>query len=350
MFVSRILAVLALVAWGADLCSAAEPIPPTLVRLNRPTGTLGEVLKDVALQSGLSVDATAFDPAAACAVTFEGIPLWNALESIAEKIQARIALGQNGRSVSLVKRNGPAAVSSVDGAFRIVVKQVQSKLDFESGKSVVEVTLDIHWELRLPVFRIDAQPTITAASADAGTPKANTSRAKTPPRGRMYTTVVRLEGIPRSATVIRELNGIVIVTATPRMLRFEFVDLSGSSPVTLAAQEGVTATLKPLQKLDRLWEIPIELKYPALPEFESFESWVTENRLQLISPTGKTLEGGEPDVPELGRKVSAVYRVSGDAAKNGLLADRKGWSAVYFTPAPLVEFEVRFRLKDIPLP
>ena len=32
------------------------------------------------------------------------------------------------------------------------------------------------------------------------------------------------------------------------------------------------------------------------------------------------------------------------------VANPKGWQLVYETPAPLVEFPVRFELKDIPLP
>ncbi len=329
---------------------AGEPIPATLVKLNRPTGNLGEVLKEFTVQTGVVVDASAFDPATPCGVDFDGTSLWKALEFIAEKARARIVLGQNGRRVSLVKSSGRRVPSSVDGAFRVVVKEVQCKTDFESGKSVVDVVLDIHWEPRIPVFRIDSQPSITALSADAGAPKTVTARAKTPPNGRSFTTAVRIEGIPRSATVIRQLAGEFTVTATPRMLRFDFPDLMNPKAIALPEQSGVIAALKPIQKLDNSWEFPVELTYPARPEFESFESWVTENRLQLIDPTGRAVEPADFDIPDQGRRVSALYRFPAEPAKHGIPANRKGWTAVYYAPAPLVEFSVKFDLKDIPLP
>jgi hypothetical protein len=43
--------------------------------------------------------------------------------------------------------------------------------------------------------------------------------------------------------------------------------------------------------------------------------------------------------------VVAVYRFAGSA-----LTSPKGWTLTYETPATLVEFPVRFELKDIPLP
>ena len=95
------------------------------------------------------------------------------------------------------------------------------------------------------------------------------------------------------------------------------------------------------------WEVELEVTYPPLPEFESFESWVTENRLQLVSPAGKAFETTDYDFPEQGRKLVAVYRFPANGPQ---LGDRKGWSAVYRTPAPLVEFPVRFDLREIPLP
>jgi len=346
----RIATILLGVALPTFAIRAADPIPPTIVKVNRPKGTLGEVLKDFTAQTGIVVDASTLEPTTPCDLDLNGTPLWNALELIAEKAKARIVIEQNGRGISLVKQTGPKAISSVDGAFRVVVKQVNKKLDFESWKVVTDVTLDIHWEPRIPVFRIESQPTISTVTTDAGDPKATTSRAKTPPGGKTYTTTVRLEGIPKPANAITELSGQFLVTAAPRMLRFDFPDLMNPKALALPEQSGVKATLKPVQKFDGYWEFPVEVNYPALPEFESFESWVSENRWQLIDPNGRTHEPVDFDIPEQGLRLSTVYRFPAEPAKNGVPAVRKGWSAVYYTPAPLVEFSVKFRLKDIPLP
>jgi hypothetical protein len=132
------------------------------------------------------------------------------------------------------------------------------------------------------------------------------------------------------------------------MLPFVFDDLARPRPIRPPAQEGVTVALRRFEKADDRWEAELELLYPPdQPKFESFETWVTENRARLIAPDkAKVLEPLDYDVPEQGgRRVVAVYRFPGKA-----IADRKGWSLVYETPAPLVEFPIRFDLKDIPLP
>ena len=55
-----------------------------------------------------------------------------------------------------------------------------------------------------------------------------------------------------------------------------------------------------------------------------------------------------PEQPS-GRRAVATYGFKEDAAK-GLNPAGKGWSLVYETPAPLVEFKVPFVLENIPLP
>ena len=109
----------------------------------------------------------------------------------------------------------------------------------------------------------------------------------------------------------------------------------------------MSAVLRRFEKVGDLWEAELELTYPpAGPEFESFESWVTQNRARLSAPDrSRVFEPVNEDVPEAGRRVVAVYRFKGVEP-----GSRKGWSLVYETPAPLVEFPVRFDLKDIPLP
>ena len=49
-------------------------------------------------------------------------------------------------------------------------------------------------------------------------------------------------------------------------------------------------------------------------------------------------------------RARATYRFLTAGGKGPNLSDRKGWRLVYETPAPLVEFPVRFELKDIRLP
>lgn len=323
---------------------AGPTIPPRTFTLSKPDATLGTVLGEIRTQTGLAVDAPGLGgthfPAA-----FDKMPFWAAVEQLAAKTGTRIALSQQGREIALVKRTGLQAPSSVDGPFRVVVKQVQPRIDFETGKTFTEVTLAVHWEPRFPVFRIDSEPTITAVADDRGSPLAPvTAKARTAPGGFLYTTTVRVEGVPRDAKKLTRLAGTFTVTAAERMLPFAF-DVGGKP--SAQEQEGVTVTLRRFEKVDDRWEAELELTYPpGQPAFESFESWVTQNRARLVGPDkAKALEPTDYDVPEQGRRVVAVYRFSGSA-----IASPKGWTLTYETPAPLVEFPVRFELKDIPLP
>jgi hypothetical protein len=322
-------------------------IPPKTVTLNKPDATLADVLGEFRKQTGLAADAPGLDASTPCPAAFHRTPFWSAVGQVAEKTGTRIALGKQGKEIALVKRTGPPAPSSVDGPFRVAVRLMQPRIDFETGKTFTEVTLDVHWEPRFPVFRIDSEPTVTAIADDKGSKLTPiTAKAKTPPGGFLYTTTVRIEGVPRSATKLTKLAGTFTVTASERMLPFAF-DLGAKLPIVPPPQEGVTAALKRFEKVDDRWEAELELTYPpGQPQFESFESWVTENRARLVAPNkAKSLDPTDYDVPEQGRRVVAVYRFPGNA-----LADRKGWTLVYDTPAPLVEFPVRFELRDIPLP
>jgi hypothetical protein len=322
-------------------------IPPRTLTLSKPDATPSDVLGELRKQTGLTVDALGLDPNSRFHATFDKTPFWSAVEQVAAETGTRVALGRQGREITLVKRTGPPAPSAVDGPFRVAVRQVQTRTDFQTGRTVAEVTLDIHWEPRFPVFRLDSEPTITAVADDTGrklTPI--TAKARTPPGGFLYTTTVRIEGVPRSATKLTRLAGTFTVTATERMLPFVF-ELGANLPAAPPAQEGVAATLRRFERADDRWEAELELTYPpGQPVFESFESWVTENRARLVGPDrAKTLDPTDYDIPEQGRRVVAVYRFSGAA-----LANPRGWSLVYETPAPLVEFPVRFELMDIPLP
>jgi hypothetical protein len=328
-------------------------IPPKTVTLPTKNPTLTDILKALPAQTGLAVDAAGLDLAAQGPGGLNQVPFWTALEQVAAKAGARITLGNHGRRISLVKRSGPPPPSSVSGPFRVVVRQVRPTLDLETGLTFTELTLDLHWEPRFPVFRIDSQPTLTAIEDDRNSKlTALTARSRTPPTGAQFTTSIRIHGVPRSATKLNRVSGSFTVTASPRMLAFTFPDLAGSFPMpgTLPAGETenrVRVVLRRFEKVGDLWEAEFELTYPpAGPEFESFESWITENRARLVTPDrSRTLNPVDEDVPETGRRTVAIYRFKGVDPGN-----RAGWSLVYETPAPLVEFPVRFDLKEIPLP
>ena len=338
---------------GFDRPLFAQPtIAPKVVTLTRTQAPLGEILREITTQTGLSVELVTGNPKPAIDVKYDRVPLWTALEDIAAKTSSRITLGKDGRRITLTTPPIVRSISAVDGPFRIVVNHVTSRIDLETGATITEVTLDCHWEPRLPVFRIDSEPTITTVTDDRGTKLTVTpNKAKVPPRGSHYTTVVRIPNVPRSATKLTNLSGSFTVTAAEKMLSFRFTDLLPTTPQT-QDQTGVKVTLLPIKKVSGRWDVPLELNYPPTKiEFESYESalWLTENRLQLVSPTGQTYAPVNDDTRETPTKAFVTYRYL-DTAKGPPFADRKGWSILYDTPSPLVEFLIKFDLRDVPLP
>ena len=243
----------------------------------------------------------------------------------------------------------------------------RNRRDFDTGRGVTEVTLEVDWEPRLPVFRIDGEPRGEYGAGRLGGGPGLAAQqfgqemapaaGKAAVSGSTFTSVVRLPAIARSEGAGRasgqiytidsiSIRGDFTVTAAAKMLQFRVPDCA--TPTTLS-QEGVTFTALPWKRIGDRWDVPVELTYPASKvEFESFESgaWLSRNRLQLIDAAGKPREPMNEDWREAGPKTTAFYRFP--AAQ--LPADRKGWAMLYETPGPLVEFPVRFTLNDIPLP
>jgi hypothetical protein len=168
--------------------------------------------------------------------------------------------------------------------------------------------------------------------------------------GYAHTTTVRLNGLSRRSGKIAALSGEYTVTASPRMLPFRFDDLA-KLPAE-QRQDGVTVKLVRFAREEDRWEAEFDLAYPAgQPEFESFESWASGNVLKLVSPgRGQVYAPDNFDLTEGSRRVRSTYRFRSAGGKGPEITDPKGWRLVYETPAPLVEFPVRFEFKDIPLP
>jgi hypothetical protein len=331
------------------------PIAPTIVKVNEPDGKLAQVMKQINLRSGMPVTFPESAAKEDCPVTYaSGAPFWEVLESVADRTGQRIVLHDHGRKIALEPRGKSREISCVTGPFRVVAREVIGRNLLDLGLSYYEVRMDLHWEPRFPVFRIDTRPKVTQATDDRGIvlglpPTAGrTQLAGTA----MHETSVRLTGLTRESRKIGILAGEFTVTAAEKMLAFKVDDLTAKTPISPAAQQGVSVVLKRFEKDEKVWEAEIEVTNPpGGPVFESFESWTGENQIRLISPnTAKSFAADDYEIRSTERKLIAVYRFKEDAAKGLVDPNAKGWSLVYTTPSPLVEFKVPFEIKDIPLP
>jgi hypothetical protein len=323
----------------------AQSVPP--VRLDLAgVKTAAELAARIEKQTGLKTPLGSVAPSAA--VEFRAAATyWEALETLAAATGARVVPNPGARSATFAK--GPArTAASLDGAFRIAAQSITAKADAVSGDTFYSLVLDVHWEPRFPVFRIDAAPRIIRAADDRGTAlTVKTAAVKSAVSGYAHAADIRIDGLTRSAKTIAAISGEFTVTASPKMLAFEFADLT-KLPATVEL-DGVKATLQPVRKRAEVWELSLVLEYPADPPlFESFESWTNRNALRLVAPNGRAIADSEnQDVTTSGRTVRAAYRYTFKVAD---LGDRAGWKVVYEAPAPLVEFPVKFQLKDIALP
>src|SRR5581483_2155739 len=162
--------VVAVFATFLALTAAAQPdapLPPATVKFRKVDATLGEVAAELSKISGVPISV---DPAVIkekCPAAFDGTPLWEALERAAVQAKAKIVLVERGRKIALEPKGQSRTVSAVSGPFRVVATQVVGRALLDLGTTVHEVDLDVHWEPRYTVFRIDASPRITRAADDA---------------------------------------------------------------------------------------------------------------------------------------------------------------------------------------
>ena len=330
------------------------PIPATLVKMELPNSKLKEVLGSLSRKTGIPITFPENKAGEPCDGVFNGKPFWEALEFVADQTGNRIVLQDHGRKLALEPRGKSQEVSCVTGPFRVVARQVIGRNLLDQGLVFHEVQLDIHWEPRFPVFRIDTRPKITKATDDRGTAlTAQPGAGRTQLAGvAVHETAVRLTGLTRDARKIAVLAGEFAVTAASKMLAFKIDDLTAKPPITPPPQEGVAVVLKRFEKDEKTWEAEVEVTNPpGGPVFESFESWASENQLRLTAPdAAKTFPPDDYEIRATGGKLVAIYRFKEDAAKGLANPNAKGWSLVYTTPAPMVEFKVPFELKDLPLP
>ena len=267
----------------------------------------------------------------------------------------RIALSEGGRKLELVPYGASRETAATSGAFRVVAQQVVGRALLDQGVTFHEVHLLVHWEPRLRVYRIDTAPKIAKVTdvpsskitADGGSTQVLPSNATSEMK-------VKLNGLTRTSERITTLAGEFTITAADKMLAFAFEAPGGKLPEA-QKRDGVSALLKRVQKKDDTWEIVVEVTYPSgQPGFESFQGewWLRDNRMLMVSPTGKAvvIDDYEIPTPDRTNPLVVTHRFKEDAAKGFGNPTAKSWQIVYETPSLLAEVKVPFELKDIPLP
>lgn len=326
---------------------AATPIAAKKFTFRALNSNVQAVVSELTKQTGLEVDLTGIDGKLPINAAFDNSDFWNVIDLIANQSKSRVVIGRRGKAVSLVKSTRLQAPVSVDGPFRIAAQAVDSRIDLLSGQRLYDLTLELAWEARLPVYRVDAHPTITNGKDDAG--RAITVKpfdARNPVDGVSTVLRIPLDGLSRDSKQISVLQGSFRVTASDELLHFHFDHLTQSA---VAKQKGVEVTLRKFAKEGTFWIADLELHYPKdSAVFESFETnWVGRNRMNLVAPNG--VNKFAPSDEEL-NGTSLRYRFKEDNQKGFAPKDLKGWKMDYEAPGFLREILVNFELKGIALP
>jgi len=346
------LAILAAVAAASAPAQEPGKRPFPAWRVSADKGTVGSAAAELTRQTGVPIAVPA-DAAGRACVGVKESPFWDALDRLAASADLRVSLRDAGRAVELLPKGASREVASTAGPFRVAARQVTGRALLAEGLTVYDVQLDLQWERRYHVFRVDSYPHVTQATDDRGVAlPAQSAGAKTHPSGAVHSASVKLGGLTREAKRIGVLKGTFAVTASEKLLDFRFdVAAKKAAPVV---KEGVSGALTGWSKDGNTWVAEVELLYPpTLPEFESFESAAftsaNEVRLKGPGPDGKSFAPDSRAVGVVGRRVSATYYFKADGVA-GPAAVGPGWALAVDAAATPVEFRVPFELRDIMLP
>ncbi len=338
-----------------------SPISFTKITLRDPKIPLSKALEALARQTGFRIDDNRGDEPPTLTLDLNNTPFWLAIDEIAQKAQARVALSPKSGIISLVKRPVEAlpALVSHDGPFRVAVKGIQGSLDFDSGVNQYTLTLEVAWEPSLQPLFLETRAHDLVMKDDSGkmVPIADEGSSMAPVHGliaEIFT--IPLPALPRTTKKIALLQGKLSVMAPSKMLAFSFAtleqiekELKENKPPQ-QMQDGVTCSIGKAMLLRDRWTVQIRLDYPpGATKLESYQSWMVNNEIYLedkdkkrLKPSGYLIESSST------RGAVLTYHFTDqEKMPRGL---PRNWRVVYRTPASIVEVPFGFSFKDITLP
>src|SRR5262249_8903374 len=167
----------------------------------------------------------------------------------------------------------------------------------------------------------------------------------------------------RPAKKLGLFKGQLLGTGRSKMLTFGFGHVTRCakpSKPKKEAKEGVTVNLRELRSEggggDEVWTVGLLLEYPPDgPKFESFQSWIVNNKIYLEKEQAGIKQQFPPNLgyetdDQSDTKAIIRYRFGDEPDKKLILGKFSDWKLVYSTPGRIVEVPVPFEFKDLPLP
>jgi hypothetical protein len=346
-------------ATASTLGQSDDSLQPKTARLTDSSLTLRQALDQLRVQTGNRVRDLRSTPADVPVKlkTTEG-HFWPLLDEIAQASGIGLTTYGPDGSIALVDAAYRPLPVTYSGLFRITCKRVATSVDFETKAHLLHGSLDVAWEPRFQPFYLDLRA-LTATYPD-GKQVTNNEHGAVMVAGRSATELdVRLPAPSREATRIERLSGRLTVIGPIKMLDFRFSKLEPirtKDEARQATEDGVTVRLTRLMAGRDRWSVDVQIENPpGGPVFESYQSWLDNNRIELVrKDEGKELvwTPAPSEEQQLGqltaRQAHIRYHFPIESGKNvGKLGD---WTLRYRTPGRIVQFDVPFELKDLPLP
>src|SRR5262249_52956143 len=339
-----------------------KELVPKLVTLKHEKVRLREALRQLAKQTEITVEdrrrkEEADDPE--LKLNLANVTFWQALDAIAKEADLRVSLYQRDGKIALVDGPHIELPVSYSGMFRCVVRRITAVHDLETDLRFCVVNLEIAWEPRFRPLFVENRPQELVVKDDKQKEVAMEDRGsgRLPVTGGNAAVVeLHLSAPPRAPARLGLLKGTLSLVGSTKMLTFEFDTLAKEKAAKEPKQtrDGVTVLLSKIDLSEKThWTVVVSLDYPSDgPKFESFQSWVVNNEIQLQRTVGQDkVSNNGYSLDSLGsNKAVITYYFTEQMKKKFGGGKPEEWKVVYRAPAPFTEVTVPFEFKDVPLP
>ncbi len=287
-------------------------------------------------------------------VEFQDVPFWQALDSVLDLAGLTVYPYGDERAVFLVARleGHPARLGRADyvGPMRIEPVVVRAERDLRrGGPALLQLTAEIAWEPRVRPITLEQPMADIAASDEAGSALAVDDPEATlevPTEGDQIATnlTYSFRAPVRGVERIASLNGTLGALIPGKVAAFRFDRLLEAAGARQRIG-GATVTLEHVRRSGQLWEVGIRVRFDdAAGALQSHRGWIFNNPAYLETPDGERIAYARFDTTrQAANEVGMAYLFELDGPPEEL-------RFVYETPVVVLDVELPFELKDIPLP
>ena len=338
---------------------AKAAVQASTVTLHGDSLPLSKVLAAFQEQTGNKIvgpqdPAGAAGPDPTLKVDFDKTPFWQALDQVLD--QAGLSAYPFGEQKAIVLQPRlpgqtlRASGASYRGPFRFEAVQVEGKRDLRNpANKALVVTLEAAWEPRLAPIVLEEPLKKVVAMDDAGGPLSVVGAEAKPeidvtPESMAKLLTVPLALPPRDVRRISRLAGTVEAILPGKVETFRFKGLEKAKDVEQRMAD-VTVVLDEVRKNNQNWELRVRVRFDDAGEaLQSHRNWVFENEAFLEGADGKPVAYSAYETTmQSQREVGVAYLFSIDGPLDA-------YTFIYKTPGMILNAELDYDLKDIPLP